>query len=319
MNRKKKNHFLAVGVAAGLLSMAVSVSVYADATITGAPGGGALSAPAIYVPTADGSKGSSGQTVSQNSQQKLSSSQFGPGIGAAAQSAQGNSDSASQKQVEGTQTESEVSAPAYSGWKQTNGGWVWYQEDGTLLVNGWTPDGYFVDDGGSWKSETRNILDDTFAVTDRFKTAEDLPSMGALLTDLNRLNKRVQTYMNGKRIFHAYNEYITYSKLEDKKETVYLSLNRDKEKNGWNIQVSCDLGTRNNNRNYATTVDYEVLYFFISQISHTPNQVIDAIYRSWQGDNAWGLSFIKEVPVGDSLISYGADNGAVGYMIRRRQ
>ena len=36
------------------------------------------------------------------------------------------------------------------GWRFVNGYWYYFQEDGSMLVNGMTPDGYFVDEYGRW-------------------------------------------------------------------------------------------------------------------------------------------------------------------------
>lgn len=38
------------------------------------------------------------------------------------------------------------------GWIQLDGVWYYFGPDGALLTNGITPDGYYVDENGTWKA-----------------------------------------------------------------------------------------------------------------------------------------------------------------------
>lgn len=40
-----------------------------------------------------------------------------------------------------------------TGWRFANGNWYYFSEDGSMLMNSMTPDGYFVDESGRWKKQ----------------------------------------------------------------------------------------------------------------------------------------------------------------------
>jgi hypothetical protein len=211
-----------------------------------------------------------------------------------------------------------ASGTTWSGWKQVGQVWKWYQEDGTELKNAVTPDGYYVNENGAWFRSSQNFEQETFDLPERFRTSTSVASMNAFLSDLNRLNKRVQNVLNGKRIFHVYPNRVTYSHLDGSSESLLLSLSRDTSCDGWTLRVSCNLGNRHDSHQSAS-VDFSVLRILVGRFSHTPDQIADAIYESWQGNNIWNITDSADALVGDALIRCSVENGAAVYKIQRRK
>lgn len=209
--------------------------------------------------------------------------------------------------------------PSAGNWVQNGSAFSWISQDGSILTNAVTPDGYFVNASGLWQTETREFLGEGFILPDKFLGSKNVADMGLWLSDINKLNKQIQQLFQGARIFHVYQNSITYSKVADKKETQLLALYLDNESNGWKIRVSCSLDCSKTDKVYATSIDFVVLQFFVSFFSHTPDYVADAVYRSWEGDNLWKLSSQEMTAVGDSMIKYSVEDGAAIYQFVGRE
>jgi hypothetical protein len=214
--------------------------------------------------------------------------------------------------------EGQTAAAAWSGWKKNGTVWNWYNEDGSLLADAVTPDGYYVNGSGAWFKTTQVFMDESFNIPDYFRTASSVSSMNDFLPELNRANKRVQSALMGKRIFHVYYSGVTYSHLDNKEESLMLSMYKDSSCDGWSIRVACNLGDQHNSKQ-ASSIDYGVLRVLIGRFSHTPDQIADAIYESWQGSNGWKITDTSDAPVGDALIRCSVENGSVVYKIQRRK
>jgi hypothetical protein len=206
----------------------------------------------------------------------------------------------------------------YPGWQQDGEKWSWYLKEYEVLKDAVTPDGYYVNEDGAWFKTKQSVLDEQFTLPDRFRTASDIKSMEQVLSDVDRLNKKLQKKYEGLRTFHVYSSYVTYTRTENKEETILLGLYRDTASDGWKIRVSCNLSGSRDDYTRTPAIDYAVLRFLAGRFSHTPGQIADAIYQSWQGENAWHLSSAEDKPVGDSMIRYSVENGAAVYQIQKR-
>ena len=55
--------------------------------------------------------------------------------------------------------------------------------------------------------------------------------------------------------------------------------------------------------------------FFLAQASHVPERISEAIYDSWQENNAYGINMKAPVVVGDVAITYTVEAGAGVYIL----
>ncbi|WP_432628115.1 hypothetical protein [Brotaphodocola sp.] len=216
-----------------------------------------------------------------------------------------------------------------TGWKQSGGGWIYYLSDGTPQQGGFTPDGYLVDGNGSWSQRSGVILEESVSYPDCFVPASQMRGWGDMRADLERVGKRIQTALGNARSIQLDDESISYYRTTAQNTqsslyyqntqnttTLLLSLYQDSRTDGYQLRVSTNLGNRKNGVSRASTYDYAMFYLMLAKISHVPEQLADAIYGSWQGNNPYGLTEKGEVQVGDVFLSLHVENGAGVYMIR---
>lgn len=203
-----------------------------------------------------------------------------------------------------------------TGWRQEGGGWCYYQEDGSRLTSALTPDGYLVDGEGIWKRQQLDILGQKVTTPERFVNASRMGNWSGVLPALDNINRSIQRSLNGKRIFHVYEDGIRYCRVESgSRETELVSLVRDRGSDGYQICLRTDLGKRNSDWTSASTYDHEVFLYFCALVSNRPVVLADAIYRNWQGDNGYGLSRETRVQVEDALVRYQAEDGCGIYYV----
>lgn len=210
--------------------------------------------------------------------------------------------------------------PAYAaaGWINAGGTWHYELEDGTTAVNRVTPDGYYVDGDGVWKKQTLTILSQKITSPSRFVPLSEI-SFPASKDMLNLFNRTIQGAANGKRIFHLYQDGITYGSLSTSNSTqseeLLLSLTGDPAVNGYKLRISGNLGDGTFNAQDIHSYDYAVFRYLCALISNRPDILADAIYQSWQGNNGYGIRMDRTAAAGDAMISLDIENGAGVYHI----
>lgn len=204
---------------------------------------------------------------------------------------------------------------AEAGWQQNEGNWYYYTEEGQLLTSSLTPDGYLVDANGVWVRQKMVILDKEIEAAEKFIPSSQMEDWSSMLEELNWLNREIQKVLNGRRTFHIYKDSISYCRIVSGKETELLGIYKNEATDGYLFKISADLGNRLDDRTQAATYDYNVFKLFCSRISGTPGVLADAVYSSWQGNNAYQLTKDQKILVGDAVVSCQAESGAGYYDI----
>ena len=208
--------------------------------------------------------------------------------------------------------------PAYAaGWIKESGVSRFQLDDGSMLRDRMTPDGYFVDSDGVWKQEGQVILDQRIQSPMRFIHGYEQNFAGCL-DMLNTFNSRIQSVANGQRIFHLYRDGITYSALADNKETPILNLTADSQTGGYRLRISGNIGSGAFIARNIHSYDYEVFRYLCTLVSNRPSYLIDAIYQSWQAENHYGINMTNWVAAGDCAILLEVENGVGIYRIAPR-
>lgn len=232
--------------------------------------------------------------------------------------------------------------PAYGGepgtggsWRQENSQWYYYDEKGSMLT-GWilvdgkyyylyedghcaineiTPDGYRVDESGVWYEVKKDILGQTFAVPAGFVTpasmGEGWGKNGQALTELGR-TVSASVGQNRKLAISEYD--MEYLSLDG--EIRYMGLYKDPGIQGYRLDLGLRLDRTNGEGNKAAECDYGVFRAFLSSISSTPDELAEAIYSGWQGQNIYGISRSTPVAVGDCSVTYEAGQGYGRFFIQ---
>ena len=200
------------------------------------------------------------------------------------------------------------------GWIASGDSWIFYNEDGTALRDGVTPDGYYVDVEGRWRSRTITLLDETFVLPDKFIGSKSVGSMLSDLEPLERLNKRIRALIGAQRAFYVYDDSIRYVEVNSGRETFLMGLCKDPSDGGWQLKLSTKFN-KSTERSAEETCDYMVLRFLLGKVSHVPERVSDAIYESWQGNNSYGITSRTPKVVGDTAITYSVEEGAGVYKL----
>ena len=82
--------------------------------------------------------------------------------------------------------------PAYAaGWVNDASGYYYVQDDGAVLANTMTPDGYYVDGNGKWFQEHLTILGQDFTSPQKF-TPMSGQSVENSLSVLHGMSPRIQ-------------------------------------------------------------------------------------------------------------------------------
>lgn len=204
------------------------------------------------------------------------------------------------------------------GWQQENGVWHYYQTDGSLLVSDITPDGYLVDANGIWEAKSYPILGVKVKAPDRFCGASQMGDWSSVMEELNLVNQQLQTILKDMRVFHVYGDSIVYCQKSGQKETQLIGLYKDTASDGYQIRISAELGKRDLDLSKASTYDYQIFFFLCAKISSRPEEVADAIYASWQGQNQYGLRRLEPTPVADVQLSYDVEENTGIYLISAR-
>lgn len=208
--------------------------------------------------------------------------------------------------------------PAYAaGWVNDGGGDYYVQDDGAVLVNTMTPDGYYVDGNGKWFQEHLTILGQEFTSPQKF-TPMSGQTFEYYLAMVNGMNERIQNAAPGRRAIHLYRDGMSLCAVENQKETPILVLSEDTATGGYRLRISANLGSGGFVDTDLRSYDYEVFRFMCALISNRPSILADAIYQSWQRENRYGINMFSWAPAADTMVMVEVENGAGIYRIAPR-
>lgn len=206
-----------------------------------------------------------------------------------------------------------------SGWIQETDGFYYYLPDGSRLISSLTPDGYYVDSNGLWNEKTFDLLGIKVSAESKFCVPSSWNEWNTQFSELPDLAQTIQEAAGGTRVFHIYEDSILYCQVNGKEENILLQFSKNKETESYRLRVSCDLGKRDADLSKISAYDYSVFFYFCCKISHYPQELADAIYENWQGDNTWGISLYDTTNVMDSQILCDVKTGAGLYTITALQ
>jgi len=207
-----------------------------------------------------------------------------------------------------------MSFAALAQWQQNgNGSWSYANEDGSILTNDFTPDGYYVDGSGCWR-ESVNVLGAEIPARNSFLASSD-QSLMDFQEMLQEIHKTLERDMGGRRGFAASDSCIRYFHMDKEKRSDRFSFAREPGSGGYVLELRCPLVREKGSPAVASWYDYQVLRALFLKVSRSGDMLADAIYESWEGGNAYGLGLGKQVQVGDAFVSYEAVNGAGIYRI----
>ena len=208
--------------------------------------------------------------------------------------------------------------PAYAaGWVNDASGYYYVQDDGAVLANTMTPDGYYVDGNGKWFQEHLTILGQDFTSPQKF-TPMSGQSFENYLSVVNGMNTRIQNAAPGRRAIHLYRDGMSLCAVEDQQEFPLLVLTEDTACGGYRLRISANLGSGGFVDTDLRTYDYEVFRFMCAIISNRPSILADAIYQSWQRENRYGINMVSWAAVADTMVMVEVENGAGIYRIAPR-
>lgn len=203
-----------------------------------------------------------------------------------------------------------------AGWKQNaDKSWNYEKEDGSILTDGFTPDGYYIDGSGTWWEEKR-ILGGYVQSRNYFLTAEAAGNFESFEGPLNDVQKVLSADMGQGRNFTIYPDKISYNALEDRKERALLVLHKDPAEGGYVLELRTALRKDQGKQTYDSWYDYQCLRMLCNLFSRTGDMLAEAVYESWESTNAYGLVMDQWVGVGDAEIRYMPADGAGLYYFR---
>lgn len=211
------------------------------------------------------------------------------------------------------------SLPAMAaGWeKHGDGSWSYRQEDGSLLVSGLTPDGYYIDGSGIWW-EARDIMGIRIPNRNSFLTASQAGSLTTFEPELTKAMGVIVKECGNIRSITLEENSITYWSEGTDNERELMCLYKDTATDGYRLRISCALTPRKGSQAKVSWYDYQVLQLLLAKISRAGAQISEAIYSSWELDNSYGLKNGQWVAAGDASINYEAISGAGIYYIAVR-
>ena len=217
-----------------------------------------------------------------------------------------------------------------AGWVQRRTGeWIFQREDGSFVADGFTPDGYFIDGTGVWKSEYQ-FMGMTFKNTNTFLTPAQAGSFLTWEKDMISMMDVVLSELDGTRGIELSEEEVGLYAIYNNTGRELLNFYKSQDGESYVVTLKCPLNTTkasstttsiSNQVTRTKTVnaawyDYQVLIALLSRVSRTGPKLADALYSSWMSTNAYGLERDQWVAVGDALVRYEAENGEGVYLIK---
>ena len=201
--------------------------------------------------------------------------------------------------------------PAAYGWIIDQDRHYFIGDEGKLLVNTITPDGYFVDANGEWYQRTATLLGEEFCAPKKFPALTD--SWAEKDAFLSLRSKIRAVFANRKlKISDSSIEYVTEV---NEKEQVLMGIYKMSETNSYRFDISVSLDPSSTELNLAETYDYMVFRAMLYQISSTPDHLERAIYSSWEDNNQWNIGRHHWIWIGDSWLKYTAIAGSGHYYV----
>lgn len=256
------------------------------------------------------------------------------------------------------------------GWLQQEDGWHYYLEDGSPAV-GWvevegksyyipqeggmlkdaiTPDGYYVDENGAWYEKKETILETEF--TAPYQVCYPSSEWNGKEA-LNKMRTKLSQRFSGNRSFRVGDNAVEFVKIEtaedtkadsssltsrimvtsgstsssssktttsDKnstsKETVLLGLYREPGQGRYRMDIRVALDGERVDSSRTASCNYEVFQAMAYQISSVPELLTNALYSAWEEENLWGIGREQWVRVGDCEVKYGSGDGYGRFYIR---
>lgn len=206
------------------------------------------------------------------------------------------------------------SLPAWAGWI-ANGdqSWGYQKEDGSFIIDGFSPDGYYLNGEGRWYEKV-DVLGVEIAGQNIFLESQSM-SFSDWKPALEKFADSITEEMGNRRGFSISEEELVCYMTGSGKNTKRLLLHRDTESKGYRLEVSCPLRKEKGYPVSAAWYDYQTLRFFLLSVSRCGDKLADAVYQSWEGDNVYGLKIGQWVRVGDCRMRYSPGNGTGIYEI----
>lgn len=195
-----------------------------------------------------------------------------------------------------------------TGWIEVGGKHYYLYEDGHCAMNEITPDGFRVDENGAWYEAKRQLLGQEFPLPVRFQNSTNLgDGWGGAEAALKGAAGKITADFGGKRKLSVDSGAVEYKSA--KNDVWYMGLYKDRAAGGYRLDIYILLDRASETRSITETVDYEVFKAMLTAVSSAPDQLEDAIYSSWQGENTWNISRTGTTPVGDCGVRYEAGQG----------
>ena len=198
-----------------------------------------------------------------------------------------------------------------------DGVWEYRLDDGTYLTDGFTPDGYFIDGSGRW-TENAVVLETEVPNRNSFLPPTDENAFLDYADILNDVQRVLYRDLGDIRRFRISDDRISFCAADGDELTELFTLYQNR--NGGNYQLVLKTGlTRDAGEKPSVSwYDYECLRLLLRRISRTGDQLAEAVYYSWEGDNRYGIKMYQKTAVGDALGSYEPSGGAGIYWIEER-
>lgn len=257
-----------------------------------------------------------------------------------------------------------VSLPALGaepGWSRQEDGWHYYLEDGSAAV-GWvevegksyyipqeggmlsdtvTPDGYYVDPDGAWYERKETILETEFQAPVRVC---DPSWEWSGKESLNGMRTKLSQRFSGNRSFRVGDNAVEFVKIETGEgtasgnasvvgrigaisgstssagrkstETVLLGLYREPGQGRYRMDIRAALDGERAENSRTASCNYEVFRAMAYQVSSVPDLLAGALYSAWEEENVWGIGREQWIRVGDCQVKYSSGDGYGRFYIR---
>lgn len=197
------------------------------------------------------------------------------------------------------------------GWIEENGSYYYLTENGSRLVSGITPDGFFVDADGRWYSRKTTIFNQEFTAPSQFPASY---SAWGNTEQLSFLRSQLRLVFKERRLKISDNA-IEYVVSSDQKERVLLGLYRKNETGSFRLDLGVSLDAGSTELNDPETYDYMIFRAMLYEMTSTPDYLEKAIYSSWEESNSWKINRETPVQIGDALVKYDAASGYGRYQV----
>ncbi len=209
---------------------------------------------------------------------------------------------------------------AQPGWEQREEGWYYClgdneQGEPQYLRDALTPDGYYVNGDGIWYPRKTTILDQEYAVSERFVPVNADWSGFELAS---RVADSVFRVFGGSRAVQISDSSIVYRKQAAKKgesAKVVMGLYKEDTAGRYRLDLQVGLDSETQNTASANYYNYQVFKALLSMVSSTPELLEQAVYQAWEGENGWNIGRTDWVRVGDSMVKFASADGCGRFYI----